>query len=374
MSAPASATLVAGVLERFGDELYHCASCNYCVDPVWPERGIVRVCATLEHHAPSPAYSGRGFIEIARALAEGMELDLDTVAARVNTCTDCGNCEVTCPIGLHPAAIGRGLRTALAEAGLAPAALREAVAAITAQGGVRAAPALRPVAADGPRLQLYVGCHADEDAAALLPWLAAAGVDVGLVRAGDTCCGAALAELGAADTAAAWREGAGDDLVVLGYECLRHLGEATAARGFLDWLVTALEAGELTLTRRTDVAAAPPHLLESCQLKPRPGHPAPVEEVRARQLLERLGIPLEDAGFPNRHRLCCGAGGGMPRMEPAAAARMARGRLAEAGTDTSVTLDPRCARHLRAAGGAVTTFVTWLVGHCELGAVSGDAA
>ena len=60
MSAPASAALAAGVLARYGDELYHCASCNYCVDQVWPERGIARVCATFEHHAPSPAYSGRG--------------------------------------------------------------------------------------------------------------------------------------------------------------------------------------------------------------------------------------------------------------------------------------------------------------------------
>ena len=104
-------TLPAWFDERFGADLYHCASCNYCVDAVWPERGLHHVCATLEHHSPAPGYSGRGFIDTARALLEGVALDADSIAERVFTCTTCGNCETSCPIGLRPAAIGAGFRS-----------------------------------------------------------------------------------------------------------------------------------------------------------------------------------------------------------------------------------------------------------------------
>ena len=106
-------TLPAWFDERFGADLYHCASCNYCVDAVWPERGLHHVCATLEHHSPAPGYSGRGFIDTARALLEGVALDADSIAERVFTCTTCGNCETSCPIGLRPAAIGGALREVL---------------------------------------------------------------------------------------------------------------------------------------------------------------------------------------------------------------------------------------------------------------------
>lgn len=61
MSTPAF-TLPASFVEQYGEDLYHCASCNYCIDAVWTERGIAHVCATLEHHSPAPGYSGRGFI------------------------------------------------------------------------------------------------------------------------------------------------------------------------------------------------------------------------------------------------------------------------------------------------------------------------
>ena len=82
MSTPAF-TLPASFVEQYGEDLYHCASCNYCVDVVWAERGIAHVCATLEHHSPAPGYSGRGFIDIARALHEGRPLAVEAVAERV---------------------------------------------------------------------------------------------------------------------------------------------------------------------------------------------------------------------------------------------------------------------------------------------------
>jgi Fe-S oxidoreductase len=77
------------IFEQYSTDLYHCASCNYCVDAVWPDRNINHVCVTLQHHEKNPSYSGRGFIEAARFLAEGNELDLASLAKRVFTCTGC---------------------------------------------------------------------------------------------------------------------------------------------------------------------------------------------------------------------------------------------------------------------------------------------
>ncbi|MEQ8662982.1 MAG: hypothetical protein RLW62_19380, partial [Gammaproteobacteria bacterium] len=124
----------------------------------------------------------------------------------------------------------------------------------------------------------------------------------------------------------------------------------------------------LALARRDDVhAPARLHLLETCQLKPRPGRAWRDDEARVRALLEALGFTLEAASFPNRHALCCGAAGGMPAVAPASAARMAAARLA--GTDDTLvlTLDARCAAHLQTAGaGEVTDFASFLARHTRL--------
>ena len=66
--------------ESLARELYHCADCNYCVDAVWPERGLQHVCPTLVHHAPFQSYSGRGYLAAARAWREGATLDLKALA------------------------------------------------------------------------------------------------------------------------------------------------------------------------------------------------------------------------------------------------------------------------------------------------------
>lgn len=119
-------TLSEDFVTRFARELYHCSSCNYCVDAVWPGRGMRGVCATMEEHSRAPGYSGRGFIEAARALVEGQALNTEALAQRVFTCTTCGNCEAACPIGLHPASVGRALREELIAADALPSALVQA--------------------------------------------------------------------------------------------------------------------------------------------------------------------------------------------------------------------------------------------------------
>ncbi|MEM7467650.1 MAG: (Fe-S)-binding protein, partial [Pseudomonadota bacterium] len=112
-------------LEDSATQFYHCANCNYCVDAVWDEREIEHVCPTLQHHSPALSFSGRGYMNLARALYEGEEFPLTTVADRVFTCTTCGNCERICPIDLSPRDMNMGLRQVLFDQGAAPTAILE---------------------------------------------------------------------------------------------------------------------------------------------------------------------------------------------------------------------------------------------------------
>lgn len=121
MTTNSPATPAPPLFEVHAENLYHCCACNYCVRMEWDEWGIDGVCATLEHHAPAPGYSGKGYIAAARAWREGRLDGLDMLAERAFTCTTCGNCDEVCPIGMRPQAILRDLRAELAARGMAPA-------------------------------------------------------------------------------------------------------------------------------------------------------------------------------------------------------------------------------------------------------------
>jgi len=133
-------SLNLSLLETFRKDLYHCSDCNYCVDAVWAERGMHHVCATITHHSPAISYSGRGFVLAARALLEGQALNPETVAERVFSCTGCGNCEASCPIGLRPAQVGQALRETLANEDILPPAIAALRGRMREQGNAYGAP------------------------------------------------------------------------------------------------------------------------------------------------------------------------------------------------------------------------------------------
>ncbi len=125
-------------LARYRHDLYHCATCNYCVSAVWPQRGIDGVCATLRSHSPAASYSGKGYLATARALLEGETLALDSLAERAYACTTCGNCESVCPIGMPPTAVVGALRAELEPFGQTIGIVPSSGAAATVGGAVSA--------------------------------------------------------------------------------------------------------------------------------------------------------------------------------------------------------------------------------------------
>jgi Fe-S oxidoreductase len=352
---------------RFATDLYHCSSCNYCVDAVWPERGLNDACVTMAHHSRAPGYSGRGFIEAARAVLEGMPLDAGRLAERVFTCTSCGNCESACPIGLRPASIGEALRAELVETKSLPQPIAHARHAVLTQanpyGAEKAArttwAADLAAAADATGPIYFVGCAAalklPEEARAGYELLRRAGLSPQIATTG--CCGAPLAAYGdpangdaLASACAASLDAAERTVIVAGYDCARQLEPLREAPvlSVAAWLLGAVRDGTITLTRNDDPHPPPAvHLLEACALKRRtPAAPA-TDENAVRELFATLDITCRDPLYPSPHAPCCGAGGGMDLMQPEASRRMAAARIPDAGI--AVILDPRCAAHLREA-------------------------
>lgn len=388
----------------FEENLYHCASCNYCVDAVWDEWGIDHVCATLRHHSPAHGYSGKGYIAAARAWFEGADLDPDSLAERAFTCTTCGNCDEVCPIGMHPSGIAVALRAELVDRGHVPAfavALRDAALQdVGLQDVDLPAPdtpdPLAHAAAD--TLGFLAGCATcgddpDESRAALRLLQVA-----GAVRpvASGASCGASLAALGfvaeAAERAGALKRhlaAAGVARVaVAGAQCLAHLASEGTAAGSaegpalespLTLVLDAVRAESLVLTPRAD--NPPPTrvgYLDSCHLtKKAHGLAARGLAGQARDLLARLGIAVVEPSAAPRFQICCGAAGGMPQSKPDAARRMAEARLDDyarpdrpgAGADVVVTASALCAGHLARSAGAghpaVQGLYTFLLAHFD---------
>lgn len=340
------------------EALYHCADCSYCVDAVWPERGIDHVCATHEEYSPLVSYTGRGYLAAARAWREGQALDPDTLAERVFTCTVCANCEAVCPIGLEPATVVRRLRTALLDGGHAPAPIAARLAALAGEASSGAAQGAWADGLDVPPagdLLYFPGCAAAHahpaEAAAAWRLLAASGARVSAL-ASDACrCGAPQRELGDAAAADAAHASLAAQMTVHGAAtcvssgavCLRAWPDGTARPiAFHAWLAGALADGTLRIAPgpRLPKRVA---VLDSCQ------HRSGDDGAQVRALLEALDVSVVNDGRVARYVVCCGAGGGMPDMQGDAARRMAAARAAGAADcDALVGLDPRCLAHVAA--------------------------
>ena len=351
------------LLEAFRKDLYHCSDCNYCVDAVWQERGMDHICATITHHAPVLSYSGRGYMAAARALLEGQALNPETLAERAFSCTGCGNCEASCPIGLRPTQVGQALRETLAEQGVLPPGvealrqrMREAGNAYGAEpaGRTRWAEGLAFASAATATVNYapgFAAAHArPAEARAAVALMTLAGERVHFAAATDACCGAPLAEAGLradaayAEQALAVRNTA-PRLVTSGLECLPAWQRGGVVAGsFAHWLIEALADGRLRLAPKV---SRPPtvQVFDSCASRRPGGAPDPLRDA-----LAALGQAVANPPLEARYAVCCGAAGSLSELHPLSAARMAAARVPEDDRLPVVGSDPRCLGHLAAGG------------------------
>jgi Fe-S oxidoreductase len=334
---------------------------------------------TLTHHDHGLGYSGRGFIEAARALVEGAALDADKLATRAFTCATCGNCEQACPIGLRPAQIGRALRAELHALEATPAPVATARDALINYGHAygdkpRWQAPVEPLS-DTPAWHYFPGCAAayidHSEAAATFALLKAWSGGGVVIEA--SCCGAPFAEWGYVREAAAYTSAVAAQaqdltLIVSGYECQRQLRTTSniKVQSVLAWCAEQLELHSQMLSWRKDVARLEQLMLvESCQLKA--ARHVESDEHLLLRLLAPLKLTIVGKSYPNPHAPCCGASGGMPLMQAHAAQRMASARLPERGM--VLCLDPRCAAHMRTAASNDTVevlgFASFVERYCE---------
>ena len=359
-------TLDLSALAARASEIYHCSDCNYCVDAVWAERGLEHVCATIEHHTHASSYSGGGFMRAARALLEGTELAPSALAERVFSCTGCGNCEVVCPIGLHPAGIGQDLREALAAADELPAGVRALRQQMREEGNAWGQPAsARAAWAQGlgfapeaaATLHYAPGCAAafgrPAEARAAVALMQAAGERVHVDAMQDRCCGAPLREAGLQADAAFAQEamvarGLQWPVVTSGQECVAGwraaVGEAQA-RTFGEWLLAALQSGRLQAHRRLSLPA-PVQVFDSCSHRRLDGTP---DATRA--VLGALGVEVANPVLEARHAVCCGASGPLGALHAHSAQRMGAARAAGLVDVLLVAGDIRCLAHVAGVAG-----------------------
>ena len=354
------------IFEKFSTDIFHCSSCNYCVDAIWAERGIHHVCTTMEHFSENPSYSGKGFLAAARALADGVELDLEGLASRVSTCTGCGNCETLCPIGLKPAQLGKDIRSWLTTEGYSPAEAEIERTSIIQSGRSYSQDSMVLQNLSGERsseqadVSFFIGCASSatgsNELESIRDILRNMGLKVAWINVGESCCGASLSELGYSEEGNLWRQqvskkNIGKEIIVSGYECFWHLNNNLNLNltTFPNWFFKAIEEMPIKLQlKSTTVAPGKIFLIETCQLKKRDGREASVlsDESLLVDFLGSQNIEIENKSYPSPYAMCCSAGGGMPKIQPAASREAAKDRSSIIGLNSvAVTLDPRCAYH-----------------------------
>ncbi|MDF1832002.1 MAG: (Fe-S)-binding protein [Porticoccaceae bacterium] len=370
-------------LSNFLKDLYHCSDCGYCVEAIWEERNIDHVCATLQSHSPGLAYSGQGYISTARAWLEGENLPLESVAEHAFTCTSCGNCERICPIAMRPMAINRALRSELISRDKAPDSIVQIHENVINQQNPAGKPAedrydwvagqdaLNSSSAAPTNIMYLPGCASaysrPQEAQATLRLLAASGQSIQLLADNDRCCGAPLKELGFKADAESSANQLSDSLAQYNYdvlltsgcECANSLADSSNPTSFVTWLSAALNGKLLSLVSKKTT----PHIacIESCQatISTHTQSADDTDNQILHQILSQLGVTVNGGEPTSRYALCCGAAGGMPSMQPASSAEMARARINDAvatansadhgSLDALVSIDPRCVAHLASA-------------------------
>lgn len=353
------------IFNKFSKDIFHCSSCNYCVDAVWSERNINHVCTTMEHFSANPSYSGKGFLAAARALVDGVELDLEGLAARVSTCTDCGNCEALCPTGLKPAALGKGLRDWLATEGYSPPRAIAARASIIQSGRnypgntAELVQSFETEIFEKPDVSFFIGCASSagdsKELQSIRNIVRSMGLRANWINSDDSCCGAGLAELGSVAEGDAWRKkvarNVSAEIVVSGYECFWHLKNGTNLNliAFPNWFFEKIKQKSIDLKlRTTERILDQVFLVETCQLKDRKSRnrTALTAELLFVEFLDAMSVGIRNNSYPSPYAICCSAGGGMPSLQVDASQRAARERYLLGDPEAvAVTLDPRCAYH-----------------------------
>jgi Fe-S oxidoreductase len=399
-------------------QLHMCVRCSVCKFVTMPRMSgwdFVSGCPSVDY-GQFHAYSGGGKTIMAKALDEGMIDYTDPMLDAVFTCSMCGSCQISCNLNyggnVEPLQNIRELRARVVEDGQSDPAHMMTMNYLKREDNVFGKPkADRSKWAEGLDIKdaldektsvyMHVGCHYayDEElwpiirAAATI--LKAAGVDFGIAKKEEVCCGGRAYDMGykkefagyAESLAGRLKEAGSKTLVTCcsdGYGAFKQLypmvgydfGDIEVLH-ITEYIDRLLQEGALKFTKSVPLHVTyhdPCHLGRLGEaLRPWKGEIKYSDEVNMfvteptrdvnfgnrgvydppRNILKAIpGVTLTEMPRIREWAYCCGAGGGAKEACPEFAEKTALERIREAkstGAEALVTACPWCERNFKDA-------------------------
>ncbi len=283
-------------------------------------------------------------------------------------CTTCKLCEFTCPRGVPIVDVLHALRTVAFSEHKAPPRLEEVLWKVYENGNPWGEPKAERAKRtedlgikeefEGGEVLLYTGCISSYDprlqkvARAVSSILKTAGVDFGVLKAQEKCCGDAVYQSGedayleelVTENIATFSKTKASVVVSISPHCFNMFrtvypkyGATFRAVHYTELVADLLDAGKLKLPRTLESAVT---YHDPCYLSRYHGIQEP-----PRKLLESIeGVKLLEMGNAKENTLCCGGGGGRVFQE-AEGERLSNIRVreaAETGAQLLATSCPYC--------------------------------
>jgi succinate dehydrogenase/fumarate reductase iron-sulfur protein len=325
--------------------------------------------AGLDAEFPGPHALLKAFLRVSDPRDAITAERLDRLNAGIWDCTTCHSCTIRCPKDLNPAEAVPALRARLVEEGRTPRQLGTALTSIFRQGnpfemarGDRMAwidsLEVKDAAQEPVEALCHTCCQAAYDprgqqaARALIRGLQAAGVDVGVLRGDETCCGSEVRRIGEtglfemlAEEGSEVRKSAQASIEITGsphcYDAyLHHYADpGYPVEHYTQYVAGLLADGRMRLRKPLNVKVT---YHDPCFLGKQNGV---FEEPRA--ILSNIpGVELVEMAHHRDASLCCGGGGGRMWYEGSHPdARLAPQRIEEAlatGAGVIATACPFC--------------------------------
>jgi Fe-S oxidoreductase len=369
------------VLDELKEWLYGCAHCGTCKDVL---NVFTPACPAGEKYQLE-SYFASGKMLIARGVVTGvLDLDDDDIRARLYACTGCLSCEQQCGVYHHQHIfeVVRALRTEAVTRGALNPAYMVMIENLKKDDNVFGKPKagrgdwaegldIKNAAREKVDVAYHAGCLLSCDPEfrevprGAIALLKAAGIDVGVMGAEESCCGGRAYETGYQGEFTKYAEhfietfnSLGVRRVVTscsdGYSTFKNLyPKAGVEMRFETWhMLEYLD--ELIKNRKLKFKKKVPLKVtyhDPCHLGRHLGENGLYDAPR-RVLAALPGVELVEMERNRENAWCCGAGAGVSQSDPDLALWTANERLKEAratGAAALVTVCPWCERNFKDA-------------------------
>jgi Fe-S oxidoreductase len=369
------------VLDELKEWLYGCTHCGTCKDVL---NIFTPACPAGERYQLE-SYFASGKMLIARGIVCGvLDLDDDDIRNRLYACTGCLSCEQQCGIYHHQHIfeIVRALRTEAVTQGALNPAYMVMIESLKKDDNVFGKPkaergnwakevGIREAGKEKVDAAYHAGCLLSFDPElwevprSAIALLKAAGVDVGIMGAEESCCGGRAYEIGYKGEFTKYAKHFAETFNALGvsrvvtscsdgYSTFKNLYPKVGiemefeALHMVQYLDELMQNGKLKFTKTVPLKAT---YHDPCHLGRHLGESG-IYDAPRRVLAGLLGVELVEMERNRENAWCCGAGAGVSQADPDLALWTANERLKEAratGAVALVTACPWCERNFKDA-------------------------